>query len=128
MVSYLLEILPHLPILAKLWFYDKADFISVRKSIVMFPWQHTFEEVTHPDDQVKIRNEVLLNIVSNYIPNELKNIKHQQVPWINPSINNFLRQKNLALKSFIKKGQPQNVLEGIKNMTTQASRFAAGAS
>ena len=111
------------PYTRKLWFYDKADFISIRKSIVMFPWQRTFGEVTHPDDQVKILNEVLLNIFSNYIPNELKKIKPQQVPWITPSIKNFLRKKNHASMSFVKKGQPHNLLEGIQNMTTQASRL-----
>ena len=101
--------------------------ISITKSIVLFPWQQTFEEVTHPDDQVKILNEVLVNIFSNYISNELKKIKPQQVPWITPSIKNVLRKKNHEFKSFIKKDQPHNLLEGIQNMTTQASRLVEDA-
>ena len=117
---------PPPPYTRKLWCYDKVDFNSIRKSIVMFPWQRTFEEVTHPDDQVKILNEVLVNIFSKYVLNELKKIKPQQVPWITPSIRSFLR-KNHAFKSFIKKGQPHNLLEGIQSMTTQASSFVEDA-
>ena len=81
------------PYTRKLWFHDRADSTSIRKSLKMFPWQQTFEEVTHPDEQFKVLNEVLLNICSNYIPNELKKVKAQQVPWITPSIKNFLRKK-----------------------------------
>ena len=56
----------------KLWFHDRADFLSIRKSIEMFQWQEVFEEVTQPNEQVKVLNEVLLNICSNFIPNELQ--------------------------------------------------------
>ena len=56
----------------KLWFYDRADLLSIRKSVEMFRWKETFEEVTHPDEQVESLNEVLLNICSNFIPNQLK--------------------------------------------------------
>ena len=61
------------PYTRKLWFYAKADFISIRKSIVMFPWQRTFEEVTHPDDQVKIHNEVLLHFFKLHTKRAQKN-------------------------------------------------------
>ena len=50
----------------------------------MFRWQETFEAVTHPDEQVEILNEVLLNISSNFIPNQLSKIKPRQIPWITP--------------------------------------------
>ena len=44
------------PYFRKLWFYDRADIASIRKSLSMFRWQETFEEVTHPDKQVEILN------------------------------------------------------------------------
>ena len=59
----------------KLWFYDRADLLSIRKSVEMFRWKETFEEVTHPDEQVEILNEVLLNICSNFIPEPAKENK-----------------------------------------------------
>ena len=64
----------------KLWFYDRADLLSIRKSVAVFRWKETFEEVTLPDEQVEILKEVLLNICSNFIPNQLKKIKPRQIP------------------------------------------------
>ena len=93
----------------------------------MYNWRETFGEVTHPDEQVKILNEVLLNICSNFIPNEPKKIKPYQVPWITPSIKSFFRKKNRAFKSFIRKGQPDNMLEGIQNMIAQGSNLVEDA-
>ena len=55
------------PYSRKLWYYDRADFLAIRKSIEMYNWQESFKTVTHPDDQVKILNEVLLNVCSNFI-------------------------------------------------------------
>ena len=93
----------------------------------MFRWQETFEEVTHPDEQVKVLNEVLLNICSNFIPNKLKKIKPNQVHWITPHIKSFLRKKNRAFKSFIAKGQPNDMLEGIQDMIAQGSKLVEDA-
>ena len=93
----------------------------------MFRWQETFEEVPHPDEQVKVLNEVLLNICSNFIPNKLKKIKAHQVHWITPSIKSFFRKKNRAFKSFVKKGQPEDMLQGIQNMIAQGSKLVEDA-
>ena len=49
--------------------------LSIRKSVEMLRWKETFEEVTHPDEQVEILNEVLLNICSNFIPEPAKENK-----------------------------------------------------
>ena len=105
----------------KLWFYDKADFLSIRKNVEMFRWQETFKEITHPDEQVEILNEVLLNICSNFIPNRLKKIKPHQIPWINPLIKSFLMKKIRAFRSFVKKGHPEHLSEGIQNMIAEGS-------
>ena len=61
------------PYTSKIWYYDKADFIAIRKSIEMFAWQEHLGNITCPNEQVKLLNEVLLNIYSNFIPNKVKN-------------------------------------------------------
>ena len=60
----------------------RADFLAIRKSIEMYSWQESFKTVTHPDDQVKILNEVLLNVCSNFIPNRVKTMRPCQAAWI----------------------------------------------
>ena len=86
------------PYTHKIWFYDKADFIAIRKSIEMFAWHEHLDSLTCPNEQVKLLNEVLLNIYSNFIPNKVKTIRPCQVPWITPAIKNFLRKKIVHIK------------------------------
>ena len=115
------------PYIRKLWFYDIADITSIRKSLSMFSWQETFKEVRHSEKQVEILNEVLLNICSNFIPNKLQKIKSNPLPWMTPNIKTFLRKKNRAFKSFLNKGQPDDVLAGIQDMIARGSKLADNA-
>ena len=79
--------------------------------------------LTCPNEQVKLLNEVLLNIYSNFIPNKVKTIRPCQVPWITPAIKNFLRKKNSACKSFVRSGRPDDKLEGIQRMIAEGARL-----
>ena len=49
------------------------------------------------------------------------------MPWITPSIKRFLRKRNRVFKSFISKGQPENLLEGIQHMVPQGSKIVEDA-
>ena len=64
----------------RIWHYCKADFINIMKRIDMFNWHEQLGRITCPNEQVKLLNEVLLNIYSNFIPNQVKTIKTCQVP------------------------------------------------
>ena len=99
------------PYSRKLWY--RADFLAIRKSIEVYNWQESFETVRHPDDQVKILNEVLLNVCSNFIPNRVKTIRPRQAAWITQNIKTF-SGKNHAYKSFFKKENRQTCLKAFK--------------
>ena len=105
----------------KIWFYDKADFVAITKSIEMFPWHEHLDNMTCPNEQVKILNEVLLNIYSNFIPNKIKTIRPRQAPWITQAVKNFLRRKNRAYKNFVRNGQPDDKLAGIQKMISEGA-------
>ena len=112
------------PYTRRIWYYDKADIIGIMKSIEMFPrWQEHLNNITCPDEQVELLNEVLLNIYSNFIPNEVKTIRPRQAPWITKSVKNFLRNKNRAYKNFVRSGRPGDRLEGIQNMISKGSKM-----
>ena len=111
------------PYTRKIWHYDKADFIAIRKSIEMFAWHEHLDNMTCPNELVKLLNEVLLNIYSNFIPNKVKTIRPRQAPWITQAIKNFLRKKNRAYKSFVRNGRPDDKLEGIQNMISEGARL-----
>ena len=68
------------PYTRRIWHYNKADFVNIRKSIEMFRWHEQLGKITCPNVQVKLLNEVLLNTYSNFIPNQVKTIKPRQAP------------------------------------------------
>ena len=76
-----------------------------------------------PNEQVKLLNEVLLNIFSNFIPNKVKIIKPSESPWITKHVKNFLRKKNHAYKTFVRRGRPGDKLVEIQNMISKCSEM-----
>ena len=93
------------------------------KSIEMFLWHEHLDTITCPNEQVKMLNEILLNIYSNYIPNQVKKIRPCKAPWITQSVKSFLRKKNHAYKRFVRNGQPDDKLEGIQQMISEGVKL-----
>ena len=111
------------PYKRRIWYYNKADFVNIMKSIEIFCWHEQLGEITCPNAQVKLLNEVLLNIYSNFIPNQLKTIKPRQAPWITHAVKKFLRKKNHAYANFVKNGKPDEKLEGIQKMISDGAKL-----
>ena len=93
------------------------------QSIATFNWREHLDKIKYPDEQVKLLNEVLLNIYSNFIPNEIKTIKPRQAPWITQSVKRFLRKKNHAYKRFVRSGRPDDKVDGIKSMVSDGEKL-----
>ena len=89
----------------------------------MYNWQEIFQDLECPNLQVEAINDVLTNIFSNFIPNEIKTIRPRQAPWITQSIKNFIQKKNRAYKNFVKNGRPDNKLADIQDMILQSSKI-----
>ena len=111
------------PYTRKIWYYDKAVFVAIWKSVKMFAWHEHLDNMTCPNEQVKLLNEVILNIYSNFIPNNVTTIRPRQAPWIRQAVENFLRKKNCAYRSFIRNGRPDDKLEGIQKMIAEGTRL-----
>ena len=111
------------PYKRRIWYYDKADFVAIKKSIEMFRWHEHLNNMICPDDQAELLNEVLLNIYSNFIPNKVKKIRRHQAPWITNNVKNFLRKKNRAYRNFVRSGQPNDKQEGIQKMIAEGSKL-----
>ena len=111
----------------RIWYYNRANFVAIRKSIEMFRWHEHLNKMSCPDDQVELLNEVLLNINSNFIPNKVKTIRPHQAPWITENVKNFLRKKNCAHRNFVRSGQPNEKKEGygreIQKMVSEGSKL-----
>ena len=109
------------PYTRRIWHYDNSDFVAIMKSIEMFSWREHLEKISCPFLKlVKLLNEVLLNIYSNFIPNQFKTIKPRQSSWITSAVKNVFWKWNHVYKSFVKSSQPDDKLEGIKSLISRA--------
>ena len=50
------------------------------------------------DKKISVLNETIINVMSNYIPNEIEVFDDQKPPWMNVEIENFIAAKNDVFK------------------------------
>ena len=70
----------------KIWDYENADNNLINRSISSFPWEDHFGQNDDVNWQVKSFNEIILNIMSNFIPNKLITITPRDPPWIDKNL------------------------------------------
>ena len=88
------------PFLRKIWKYDRADVRLIKRAIAEFPWRQHLSSNPNPNWQVTFFTEKILNIMSNYIPNEIIKIRPRDPPWITPALKTMLNRQNRLYKKF----------------------------
>ena len=69
-----------------------------------FPWFQHLNLNTDPNWQVITFTNTLLNIMSNFVPNEIKRFVPRDPPWITKPLKNMLNRKNRLYKSYKRHG------------------------
>ena len=69
-----------------------------------FHWDGTFLKI-NIDEQVQIFSNVILNIMSNFIPNEIITINDKDPPWITSNIKIKIANKNSLFDKYIINGR-----------------------
>ena len=69
-----------------------------------FPWRQHLNVNTDPNWQVKTFTDTLLNIMSNFIPNETKRFIPRNPPWINKPLKTMLNRKNRLFNNYKRHG------------------------
>ena len=69
-----------------------------------FPWRQHLNVNTDPNWQVKTFTDTLLNIMSNFIPNETKRFIPRNPPWINKPLKAMLNRKNRLFNNYKRHG------------------------
>ena len=67
-----------------------------------FPWLEQLNLNSDTNWQVKTFTEIFLNIMSNYIPNEIKRFVPRDPPWITKPLKTMLNRKNRLFKNYKK--------------------------
>ena len=77
-------------------------------AIKSFDWENTFtgKDIT---SQVKLFNETLLNILSNFIPNKIKTFRGSDPPWINDDIKSKIKVKHNLYHRYLRHKRSKEV-------------------
>ncbi len=105
----------------KIWDYDKANTNAIRESILKFPWEVHLSNLS-PNEQASFFTETLLNVFSNFIPNQNIKVKPRDPPWLNRDIKNLLMRSKRAYKKFIRRGCREEEREQVTLLREDVSR------
>ena len=111
-ISHYIQILNHQIVFAKLnlkvyypppyerhvWHYKNANTAQIKNSLASFNWEQALSNRSI-DKKISILNEMITNVMSNYIPNEIKGFHYQKPPWMNAEIDNLITTKKVILKN-----------------------------
>ena len=86
----------------KIWHFNRAKEDLIKRAISRFPWEANLRRHQDPNHQVNILNQTILNIMSNFVPNEVKTVCPREPEWFNNSIKKLLRNQNKVFKRFKK--------------------------
>ena len=108
---------PPPPYNRRIWHYQRANKNSIKASIESFDWQKKLSDLSdQPNKQADFFSETLLNIFSNFIPNEQRKIKPRDPPWFTKNIKSTYKRYQRSYKKFKNQGFPPDKHEEIKNL------------
>ena len=95
---------PPPPFERKIWHFNRANTAAIKKSMISFPWVQHFRLNPDPNWQVKTFTDIFLNIMSTFIPNEIKRCSPRDPPWITSHLKTLLNKKNRLYKNYKRHG------------------------
>ena len=81
--------------------YKYANTAQIKNAFASFNWDRALSN-SSIDKKISILNETIINVMSNYIPNERKVFDDQKPPWMNVETENSITAKNDVFKKHLK--------------------------
>ena len=100
------------------WNYEKANSEMIQRAISNFDWETTFANC-NINDSIRILNETILNIFSNFCPSKTIICNDKEPPWINDEIKNLIEEKNIAYKRYLNSQRNNSVYQQLFTISNQ---------
>ena len=81
------------------WHFSRANSDQIKKAISLFDWESSLNNLD-VNEQVSVSNETIMNIMSNFVPNELIICDDRDPPWM---MNRYIKNLIAAIIDFHKK-------------------------
>ena len=88
----------------KLWHFNRANSDAIKKAISQFSLENRLASLHNPNEQVHLLNKTILNIMSNFVPNEERKVRPVDPPCLSDDIRRRLRKHNKIYKKFKRDG------------------------
>ena len=82
------------------WRYHEAKKEQIFHAVNNFDWNRAFENLDI-DAQIKLFNETVINIFTNYVPHKTIVCNDRDPPWIDDSIKDLIFQKERAYEMYL---------------------------
>ena len=80
----------------------------ISKAIQGFDWDKAFLDKS-AEEKASILTKTILNIMSNFIPNEIVTIDDRDPPWINNKIKSLIKNITEYFKNCVKPNNPDSI-------------------
>ena len=101
------------------WHFFWANSDHIKKAINLFDWESSLNNL-NVNKQVSVFNETIMNIMSNFVPNELITCDDRDPPWKNRYIKNLIAAINDFHKKFVLPSSNTGSLLMFKNLQNQS--------
>ena len=101
------------PFERKIWHFNRANSVAIKRSMISFPWLQHLSLNSDPDWQVKTFTGSFLNIMATFIPNEIKKFSPRDPPWITKYLKTLLKKKNRLYKNYKRHGYKDDDKDGL---------------
>ena len=92
---------PSIPPFKRLvWFYDKANRELIRIAMTAVQWGLLLNKNHNPNAEVKLLNQTILNIITNFVPSSTFSSNMNKPKWITREIKNKLRKQKTFYKKY----------------------------
>ena len=95
---------PPPPFERRIWHYHRADTTLLKRSMCRFPWVQHLNTNQDPNWQVQTFTKIFMNIMTNFIPNEIKIIVPRDPPGITKPLKTMLNRNNRLFKNYKRHG------------------------
>ena len=82
------------------WDYKKPNIDSIQKALKQINWRFLFSNKS-VHQQVKILNNTLVNVFSNFVPNKLVTFNDKDLPWMSEHLKKKIKWRNKIYAEYL---------------------------
>ena len=100
------------------WHFSQANSDHIERAINLFDRESLLNSLNF-NEQVSVFNETIMNIMSNFVPNELITCDDRDPPWMNWYIKDLIAAINDVYKKFVSPSSNTGNLLMFENLQNQ---------